>query len=358
MNKQSYYRIIVISVISAILILFVFLWLRNKSAPDPEPEIRPIPVSIVQPAIYDLREELVLSAVLESERTVAVIPKVSGTILEILTEEGSVVSKGDILARIDPEPYLLELQAAESSWLLADSSLSRITRLKESSGVSQQQFDEAKAARDSAYSRYELVKMRYGYSEIKAPVSGLILRRFSDSGNPASSEKPLFLIGDDGNPQLKVHIPEKYWSSFTNNDSSQLIKALVSYPAGGDMRVKESRILRIGPGISPETKTFEVTCSVPSDGNIWPIGARMRVEIILRERKDSWSLPLRSLTAEGEVWVVDPDSLSVSRQDVPVLFQDNKRFAIPDEWSERVFVLDGQHLLREGQLVLTFESDI
>ncbi len=343
---------IVLLVISIFLILFIFLWARSKFAPDPEPEIRPVPVSTVQPVISDLREDLILSAVLEAERTIVIVPKVAGTILEILVEEGAIVAEGDILARIDPEPYLLELQAAESAWLLADSSMSRINRMYESSGASRQQFDEARAARDAAYSTYELARMRYNYSDISSPVSGLVLKRFSDSGNLASPDQPLFIIGDDADPQVKVRIPEKYWHSFTDPGS---IKVLVSFPVGGDETVLESELLRVSPSISPEGKTFEVICSVPA-GNFWPIGARMRVEIILREKKSSWSLPLRSQSGDGGVWLVDSDSFTVSRLDAPEIFRDNVRFAVPDEWAGGIFVLDGHHRLREGQIVTPFDG--
>ena len=353
MDTQSRDRLIVLLVISVILILFVILWVRYKFTPDPEPERRPIPVSTVQPVISDLREELVLSAVLEAERTIIIVPKVAGTILEILAEEGAVVTEGEILAHIDPEPYLLELQAAESAWLLADSSLSRINRIHESSGASRQQLDEARAARDAAYSTYELARMRFSYSDIRSPVSGLVLRRFSDSGNLASPEQPLFVVGDDADPQVKVRIPEKYWHSFTEPGS---IKVLVSFPAGGDETILESELLRVSPSISPEGKTFEVTCSVPTDGNSWPIGARMRVEIILSEKKNSWSLPLRSQSGDGGIWIVDSDSFTVSRLDDPGIFRDNERFAVPAEWAGGIFVLDGHHLLQEGQIVTPFDG--
>ncbi len=346
-------RFIVIATISVLFIIVLGFWIRFRITPEAAVEIRPIPVSTVRPERHDLRNEIILTGFLEAERMVTVVPKVSGTILGISVEEGDEVTRGDILARIDSEPYLLELKAAESTWLLADSSLSRLNRIKESSGVSLQQLDEAKASRDAAYSNYELAKMKYGYAEIKAPVTGLLLKRFSDSGNSASPVSPLFLIGDNGNPRVKVHVPEKYWENFTRPES---IKALVSYPAGGDKRIREFKIIRIASSISPEDKTFEVICSIAANDNPWPLGAGIRVIFILDEKSNSWSLPLRALSADGSLWQVNPDNQKVIRIHLNDVFRDKERFSIPEGMSGGLYVLDGQNLLQDGQLVTVFEA--
>ncbi|RKX75599.1 MAG: hypothetical protein DRP60_08585 [Spirochaetes bacterium] len=353
MEIKSRYRFIVIATISVLFITFLGFWIHFRITPETAVEIRPIPVSAVRPELHDLRNEITLTGVLEAERMVTVVPKVSGTILGISFDEGDEVTEGDILARIDSEPYLLELKAAESVWLLADSSLSRLNRIKDSSGVSLQQLDEAKASRDAAYSRYELAKMKFGYAEIKAPVSGLLLKRFSDSGNSASPEYPLFLIGDNGNPRVKVHVPEKYWENFTRPES---IKALVSYPAGGDERIREFKIIRISSSISPDDKTFEVICSIDAKDNPWPIGAGMRVIFVLAEKSNIWSLPLRALSADGNLWQINPDNQKVIRIHLNDVFRDKERFSIPEGMSGGLYVLDGQNLLQDGQLVTVFEA--
>jgi len=354
MGTVSRYRIIIISSVLVILTGFVFLWIRFRTAEDPEVVVRSVPVSAVRPEIRNLQNSITLQAVLESERTIAVIPRVPGTILAILADEGTEVKEGEIIAEIDSEPYRLELESAEAVWLLADSSFTRLNRINESSGVSRQQLEEAKAERDAARAAYELAEMRLKYAQIEAPVSGLVLKRFSDSGDSAFPGEPLFLIGDNGDPRMKVQVPEKYWSYFTELGS---IRALVSYPSGGDEEIRESKILRVGPSVSPESKTFEVLCVIPAEENPWPPGGDMRVEFILEERRDTWSLPLSALSGDSEVWRVDTGSSRVSRLILPEIFRDHQYFAVPEGWSDGLFVLHGQHLLRDGHLVEVYEAD-
>jgi len=354
-KTSSRYKIIVLTAITLLFIAFAALWIQFKLAPDAVMEPRSVQVSAVRPEIHDLRNELILTAVLEAESLVTVLPKVSGTILEIPVEEGDEVEEGDVLARIDSEPYRLEFKAAESAWILADSSFTRLNSMRDNSGVSLQQLDEAKASRDAASSSYELARMKYSYAEISAPVSGLLLKKYSDSGNTASPGVPLFVIGESGDPRVRVQVPEKYWANFTRPGS---IEVRVSYPAGGDDRKRVFEISRISPGISPGNKTFEVVCSISADDNPWPIGAGLRVELILDERKSSWSLPLKTISADGALWRIDPDSNRVSKIILHDVFRDKQRFAIPEDMSTGLYVLDGQPLLREGMIVNAFEAGI
>jgi len=183
-------RLIIISIVFVVLIVFMLFWLRSRFGGDEFLGTRSTPVSVISPEISDLRESLIVSAVLEAGRTVVISPKVGGTVREILVVEGSIVSRGDLLARIDAEPYRLEMEAAESLWRLAEASLTRTKQVFESAGASMQQLDEAQTQRDSAYSRYELAKMKLGYTDITAPVSGSVLYRYLDPGNTVTPQSP------------------------------------------------------------------------------------------------------------------------------------------------------------------------
>ncbi|MCK5735101.1 MAG: hypothetical protein KAH21_01435, partial [Spirochaetaceae bacterium] len=60
---------------------------------------------------------------------------------------------------------------------------------------------------------------------------------------------------------------------------------------------------------------------------------------------------------DGEIWRVDPENSRASLIILPDVFKDKQRFAVPEEWVGEVYVLDGQHLLVEGQLVTAYEAD-
>jgi len=355
MTTASRDKIIILSLVFAALSGFILVWLLSRLRNYEISEERSTPVSVIRPRISDLRESLVVSSVLEAGRTVFIFPRVGGTLKEILVVEGSAVSRGDLLARIDDKPYRLEMEATESVWRLAEAGLARTKRVFESSGASMQQLDEARTQRDSAYSNYELAKMNFGYTSITTPISGSVLHRYLDPGNTVSPQSALFTIGDTEVLQVRAQIPERYWSLFQDLEK---IRAFLSFPAGGDdsLAARVGEIVRISPSISPEKKKFEVICELRQSEPLWPIGASLQVEFVLSESLDALSLPIRTLDGENRLWRVDPTDNTVTRIEAPSIYRDSARFAVPDAWASQVFVLEGQHRLKEGQSVEYFEE--
>ena len=340
-SRESIVLLTTAGAVLAAVTLFWALWkyLPEKSVPPP-----PAAVSAVRPERRDLSVRIALPAVLESARTVTVVAKVSGTLVEMPAEEGMHVGEGDVLARVDPEPYALELKSAEAAWLFAEDSLARTEGL--SSGVSRQRLDEARASRDAALASYELARMRLGYAEIASPMEGIVLVRYADSGNPAATDRPLFVVGDPDHLRAEVRVPEKYWDRFADpeNISVRLVRPYAD-------EAKAARILRVGPGISTEDKTFDVVCVPDPGGAPWPIGSRLRVEFTVEELRAAWSLPLKALSGDGGLWRIGPGDSTAHRLEDPGLFRDGERLAVPEEWADSLFVLDGHHRLVEGQAV-------
>lgn len=117
-------------------------------------------------------------------------PQVGGIIEKRVFEEGSRVNAGDILYRIDARSYQATLDAAkadleryEASVPSAQAKFDRYQELANVNGVSKQDIDEArsallqaKAAAASAASAVRTAEINLGYTQVKAPISGLIGR--------------------------------------------------------------------------------------------------------------------------------------------------------------------------------------
>ena len=345
---------VVISVLGLILLVFLIFWIRHRFIPDPELPERSQFVSVVRPGITTLKDNFTVPGVLGADRTINIIPRVPGTITNIFREEGDAVLEGELLALVDPEVYDLELKAAESAWLLAESSLRRTTRLHESSGASLQQLEEVRTNRDAAFSSYELARLQRSYADIRSPIDGMILIRHADAGGNASKDFPLFTIGDADRLLVKCRIPEKHWDRFLDPAS---IRVYVTRIGGREADVRDSSIHRVSPGISPEGRSFEVICGLPAEGISWPIGVRVSVEFRFSERTNVWSLPLEVLGSDGRLWWIDPADSRARSLDAMDLYRDSESIAVPEAWADRDFVIDGQHRLSDGQLVESFPGE-
>jgi membrane fusion protein (multidrug efflux system) len=117
-------------------------------------------------------------------------PQISGIILARLFTEGSNVKKGQVLYRIDPAPYRAAVNQAKAQVANAEASVAalklkaeRYAKLIQQNSISQQDYDDARAAYGQAQAnvqqtraQLESAQINLGYTEIKAPISGRIGR--------------------------------------------------------------------------------------------------------------------------------------------------------------------------------------
>jgi membrane fusion protein (multidrug efflux system) len=117
-------------------------------------------------------------------------PQISGIVQARLFTEGSNVSKGQVLYRIDPAPYRAAVNQAKAQVASAEASLAslklkaeRYGQLIKQNSISQQDYDDARAAYGQAQAsvqqtraQLETAQINLGYTDIKAPISGRIGR--------------------------------------------------------------------------------------------------------------------------------------------------------------------------------------
>ncbi len=129
-------------------------------------------------------------------RIAQVRPRVSGIVIARVFQQGSLVKEGDVLYRIDPEPFRVEversratLQRAQATRLLAQQQSDRTEQLRERNVASPQQLDSAvatlaQAEADLASARAGLAaaELNLKYADITAPISGRIGRALITEG--------------------------------------------------------------------------------------------------------------------------------------------------------------------------------
>ena len=133
---------------------------------------------------------------------VEVRARVSGFLEVMSFNEGSLVQEGDVLYRIDDRPYQAnlervraQLQRSEAALAKAQRDVARLRPLYEQDAASQLDFDNAIAAQEQAEadvgeSKANLVdaELKLEYTEVRAPISGLIGASNVDIGALVGSE--------------------------------------------------------------------------------------------------------------------------------------------------------------------------
>ncbi|WP_313089142.1 efflux RND transporter periplasmic adaptor subunit [Stutzerimonas nitrititolerans] len=153
-----------------------------------QPPPREVDVMTVKREPFTLVAEL--PGRVEPVRVAEVRARVAGIVLSRKFEEGADVKAGEVLFKIDPAPFEAalaraegQLAQAEAQLIQAQATARRYEPLVKIEAVSQQDFDAAKAAlqsaralKRSAQADVQTARLELGYSTVRAPIAGRIGR--------------------------------------------------------------------------------------------------------------------------------------------------------------------------------------
>jgi len=164
----------------------------QKPAPPPPPQ-----VTVSKPLVREVMEWDEYTGRLEAVDSVDVRARVSGYLQSIHFKDGQIVKEGDLLFVIDPRPYQAELDRAEAELKLARARLSlaqndlaRARHLLTAKAISVEEADTrasdekvAEATVQQAQAAVEAAKLDVEFTQVRAPIAGLISRKYVTEGN-------------------------------------------------------------------------------------------------------------------------------------------------------------------------------
>lgn len=154
------------------------------------------------------------TGVLQPTETVEVGTQVSGQVSELFADFNDRVAKGQLLARIDPVILQQEVQSAQANVMRnqaevdqTERALTRSRDLFAEKVITETEMEQAeysytvaKSSLTSAQVSLERARRNLGYTEIRAPIDGIVVERAADLGQTVSastSAPTLFLLAQD-----------------------------------------------------------------------------------------------------------------------------------------------------------------
>ncbi|MGD9345834.1 MAG: efflux RND transporter periplasmic adaptor subunit [Candidatus Aminicenantes bacterium] len=282
---------------------------------EEEEEESRIPVEISQVTQGSITATYAGSATLEAEGEALVVAKVSGVVEKIFVEEGASVRSGQILAKLDDEQYRLEFNQAKTVLEKLSSEFARNESLYTNKIISLEAYEKTKSDYHTQKAVCDLAQLKLDYTQVKAPIKGIVSLRHIKVGNMVKVDQPTFRI-TDFDPLLAVlHVPER-----------EMSKLRVGFPAKIAPDALENmefqgKILRISPVVDAGTGTFKVTVEVKDRTRKLKPGMFARVRIVHDTHDAALLVPKDAVLSEdGERWVFLVKDGEVSKSEIQTGF--------------------------------------
>jgi membrane fusion protein (multidrug efflux system) len=260
----------------------------------PIPKVEAVPVEVSRVAKKPIAASYPGTAPLEAPGEAQVVAKTSGVMVQLLAEEGDIVQKGQVLARIDPERARLEAARSLATVRKLENNYRRSRELAERKLVSADAVDNIRFELESARASYSLANLELSYTNITAPISGVVAQRMFKPGNLINLNTPVFRIVDNSRLEAVLNVPERELATLK---AGLPIKLTVDALPG---QVFDGVIDRLSPVVDSGSGTFRVVGAFAGGGVLRP-GMFGRINVVYDQRDDALTIPRTALLEdEGE----------------------------------------------------------
>ncbi|MCS0403241.1 efflux RND transporter periplasmic adaptor subunit [Vibrio diabolicus] len=274
--------------------------------PVPEPESRPAKLFTV--SVGNAQFERHFPATTEAGDKAVLTFRVPGLLQTIEVNEGQVVSKGDVLASLNPDEYSLLEQQARANFALADVQYKRYQKLRKDQVVSEQDFDEAKANHNSAKAQWNQAKANLRYTKLVAPYDGTISYIPAENHEYVAAKEGVMNI--QSNQLLKVifQVPDYLLNRYTQGSDVSARMVFDAFPEQSfDLTFQE-----IDTEADPKTGSYKVTMVMERPSEIGLLPGMSGNTYLLSKNAGATKIPNSALLEENGktyVWRVDEQGI-------------------------------------------------
>lgn len=267
-------------------------------------ETPPIPVEVSLPIRGDVYAVYSGTAPIEAFAQADVIAKVPGEVREILVEEGDDVEKGQILARLDGDRLRLELNESRARLRKLQRDFQRNKDLRDKGLISEGDFEKIQYELEALQAAYNLASLELDYTQIRAPITGVVSERYIKLGGTIEMGAPMFGVTSFEPLVAYLHVPEREYRRIA---PGQPVRIDIDALAGVELFAE---VTRVSPIVDPDTGTFKITIEINDEERRIKPGMFARMTIVYDRHENALQVPRSAVIEEmGEtsVFVVVDD---------------------------------------------------
>lgn len=216
----------------------------------------------------------------------------SGKIVAINFQEGTVVRKGELLAKVNDLPLVAQLSRYEAQLKLAEDRVYRQSALLEKDAVSQEAYEQARTELAMLYADIDIVKSNIALTELRAPFDGVIGLRNVSEGAYASPDVVVAKLTKISPLKIDFFVPERYANQIKPGTR-------LTFTVEGRDEQFRAEVYATESKVDIETRTFAVRALFPNrQGKQLLPGRFADVKIRMHDIPDAIAIPTEAIVPE------------------------------------------------------------
>lgn len=241
---------------------------------------------VLKPQVFS--DNLKLSGTIEANEQVEIRSEVSGVVESINFKEGSFVTQGQLLLKINDLELRAQLSQAKTRQVLASENERRARLLLAKEAISQEEYDIASADYRSAKAQTQLISAQIAKTAVRAPFSGKIGLRSISKGTYVTPTSVIANLVNTSQVKITFSIPEKYAAQMK-------VGVSVSFTIAGSKEIFYAKVYAVEPGIEAATRTLKMRAIADNpNGKLIP-GTFANIDLPLDKINDALLVPTQAL---------------------------------------------------------------
>ncbi len=345
------------------IVLISFMLNACEKPVEPPPPPRPALVMVVGKSA--INKAMVLVGEVKSRYESNQSFRIKGKIIERKVEVGSLVKKGQVIARLDATDANLSAQAAtadvraaEASYALAQAEVERQRKLVEKKFISQSALDIREAELKTSAARLQQVKAQAAfsgnqsrYTALTADRDGVITQIRAEPGQVVDAGEMVTQIVDSKQIEVLVAVPESRMTHLKVGDKAG-IKLWASVGSNHE-KTYAGTVREIAPAASSATRAFDVRVTIGDADEAIKLGMTAGVRFADVATADM-IIPTSALTqinGKNSVWVIDKNGVANPREVMAGQFTEDGVPITSGLQAGEMIAIAGVHTLIKGQKV-------
>jgi membrane fusion protein, multidrug efflux system len=328
-----------------------------------------VPVTVATAARGDVPVYLTGLGAVQALFTVAIHAQVDGKLESVFFKEGQRVSKGDVLAKIDPRLYQAALDQAkarkamdEATLIAALKDLERFKALvlknaetQQNLDLQQAKVDQTKASIDADVAAIETAQTNLDYTNIVAPTDGRMGIRLVDPGNVvhASDQGAIAILTQTEPAAIVFTLPAQTLDDVRAAMARGPVE-VAAYDRDNVVLLSRGTLSTIDNLIDQATATYRLKATFANaDEKLWP-GQFVNARLLLQTRTNVVVIPPLAVQRGPKglfTWVVRPNNTVEPRPIKTGPTTADRTIVISGINDGERVVTDGQYKLETGAAV-------